>query len=482
VYGIFASIWAFFIFLHRTAPTPELSGLFFKIGMFFHQIYIVPLLLVTVLCIRNFKKSYVLYIIPAVIVGVFVFILPVEILESEWGWSYKFLPGFMHIFTASLALYSIITCFILVNFIKNSIYIFLRKKYKIILYGLLLYTVGMPLTNYIISTNPDFPPFGGVLTIIFFLLVAYAINLPTEKITLSPILKIPLEEISNSYLQFLNAFQNRIPGKELGESSFRFEEYVDGMGLKDVVIPKFGKLIFDADKLSDENISEAPDNILKIIKEYRWALETVNDFTGIFLKTYEIMQLMSRKRADKWLEQMLHAHGGFLYQQGILDAMPKEIELPPVFKELQPGKVYLFKEDTPKEAYSELKEALNWGFECLCVTKLHPQKIRERYGMGKASVIWLTFKESNAEKAINPKRLDELSKAISKFVNTTSRSAILLDCFREIIMVNGFERATRFLKEVKEICKVNNSNMLISLNPEMFGEKELAVMEKEMEK
>ena len=124
---------------------------------------------------------------------------------------------------------------------------------------------------------------------------------------------------------------------------------------------------------------------------------------------------------------------------------------------------------------------MNWGFECLCVTKLHPQKVGERYGVGKASVIWLTFKASNTEKTINPRHLDELSKTISKFVKTASRSAILIDCFWEIVMVNGFERAESFLKGVKEVCKENNSNLLISLNREVFEEKQMAVMEKEMD-
>jgi len=359
-------------------------------------------------------------------------------------------------------------------------------------------------TNAIISSHPNFPPFGGVFTTMFFLFIAYAISLPTEIISANTVL--PSGELPKSYLQFLNSFRNVIPGKELGSGSFRFEEYLEAMGLKDIVVPESGKLTFALEKIDDENMSEILDSILRIIKEYSWAMGAVNDFTDVFLNTYKTLKLKSKDAADKWFEQMVRIHGGFLSKQGILADIPEDVKIPAIFKELSPGKSDLFSEETPNEAYSKLKEALDSSFDGLVITKFHPQKVIERYNIEKASIFWLTFNElktsglSNdlgrvayqdqyqnqrrrieTENKIDPKNLNRFSKAISDFVKSPSRSVVLLDCFKEIVLVNGFEYAMNFLREIKEICKECNANLLISINPKVFEEKQIPTIEKELE-
>ena len=479
-YGSLTSIWAFFMFFHRIAPTANASELFFKVGLFFFQLF-TAILLITILSLRKPRKIYLLFLAPAIAVGIFGFITPIRILWSRWGWSYKFLPTFMkHIYSISPVAHIIGICFVLMLFIKKYGASALQKKRKIMLFGSILYMIGIGTSNSIISVNPNFPPLGGVLATILFFFIAYAINLPSEKIILSE-MKVPLGKLSNFYLQFLNVFRDVIPGKELGSRSFRFEEYLEAMGLKDVVVPKSGKLTFAPEKINNENMGEIPDNILEIIKEYSWAMEAVNDFTNVFVATYEVLKSKSKDAADKWFEQMLQRHGGFLVKQGILADIPEDVKILAIFKELHPGKSYLFSEEAPNEAYSKLKEALGSGFDGLVITKFHPQKVRERYDVEKASICWLTFNNFNTENTINPKNLNQLHKQISDFVKSPSRSVVLLDCFKEIVLVNGFEYAMNFLREIKEICKECNANLLISINPKVFEEKQIPTIEKELE-
>jgi len=420
---------------------------------------------------------FIFTLVPGMSIGLIISAFAMyNVTWTKYGWSYSLLHSASMIALPIMLGYFIgiiaIGCF----WAKKSLHPYLTMKYKLILIGCIVYFIPLTIINVFMWSYPEMPPFGGFLLTIEFLFIAYAITLPVDKIEI-----IKPTGLTDFYCSFLNRLQNVIPGKELGDSSLKFSDYIEAMGLKEIVVFKGGKLIFDSAKFAEEEIGDVADTVLRTLKGLPELKDTVEQYTKVFIETYKTMMRISKNDADKWLEQMLHAHGGFLYQHGILDAMPEKIEIPAIFKELQPGKVYLFKEEQPKEAYSKLKEALNWGFECLCVTKFQPQKVRERYGVEKASIFWLTFKESNTEKTINPRHLDELSKAISKFVNTTSRSAILLDCFREIIMVNGFERATSFLKGVKEICKENNSNLLISTDPKMFEEKQMETMEKEME-
>ena len=62
----------------------------------------------------------------------------------------------------------------------------------------IVYLGGMTLTNLIIHINPNFPPFGGILTTVEFLFIAYAIALPMDKIGI-----IKPTKLAEFYLSFL---------------------------------------------------------------------------------------------------------------------------------------------------------------------------------------------------------------------------------------------------------------------------------------
>ena len=478
VYGLFTSVWMFFIFLHRIAPTADVSRIFFRTAMFFPEL-VIAFLLVTILCFRKPKKIYLLCLVPAVTVGVIELMVPIRIYWGNWGWSYEFPPAFMSLYSISIIPYSIATCLVLLFLIIKHKISAVQKKYRIILWGFALYVVSMVISNYLISSNPSFPPIGGIVTSGFFLAVAYAISLRTEEIASPASMKKPSRELSNLYLQFLSAFQKAIPGKELGVSSLRFVEYIEAVGLEDVVMPESGKLVFDADNLSEEIMRQGPDNILRIMKEHSWARQVANDFTPVLVKTYDILQLRSKREANEWFDQMLQRHGGFLGRHGLLAAMPKEIKIPEILKELRRGRAYLFKEEKPVQAYKKLEEALNYGFAGLCISKLHPQKVRERYDVGKASIFWLSFKK--AEGTINPKGFAKLNRTIAEFVKTPEGSIVLLDCLDQIKFANGLQKSLTMLKDLGNLCNENGSIILISINPEMFEKQQLIAIEKELE-
>jgi len=482
LFGFSVALWVFLAFLHRTAPTAILSKQFLRFDLFFVSISSPSLLLMLLFYFKQ-KRVYAATIVPAFVLGLVAILLaPFKILWGgpALGWSYEFEPYFRPLFYGVNISYAIPIFIVGYMLIRNSRGI-ARKKYVVILLGIAFYGVGGVITNLMVEQSPSFPPFGGVLATIEFSCVAYAVSLPVEKIS-SLKLRKPLEQLVDSYIQFLNTFQNKMPGKELGESSLRFEEYREAMGLRDVLVLESGKLIFEADRLTDENICEIPDNIMRIMKEHNWTIETVNDFTPVFVGTYETQRLKSKDKADEWFEQMLQRHGGFLDKQGILATMPSVTRSPSIFRELQSGKAYLFTEEKPIQAYEKMKEALKYEVEGFCFTKLKPQKVRADYGVEKASFVWLTFKETKTEKIVNPKDLARLSSIMStEIAKNSSRAVVLLDCLDQIVFANSFEKAKGLLKKIKELCQENDVTLLLSIDPDMFEKGQLAAIEKELE-
>lgn|GEM_PF-1672155 len=482
LFGLSIALWVFLAFFHRNAPTAALSKQFFRVDLFFGSIAHSFLLLTLLFYFRQ-KRIFVATIAPAFFEGLIaVLFAPFEIVWSgaALGWAYKFEPYFT---TLSYAVGVPYVIFIIIfgYILLRKSHGIARRKFIIILPSFVIfYILGLGTTNVLIQQSSDFPPFGGIIATLEFGLIAYAVSLPVEKISF-PKLGKPLEQLEDSYLRFLNTFQDKIPGKELGESSFKFDEYVQAMGLGDALVLESGKLTFDSHRLTDEDISEIPDSILKILKEQNWTIATVNYFTPLFVGTYETLRLKSKSRADGWFAQMLQRNGGFLAKQGVLAAMPSGATVPPIFEELQSNRAYLFKEEKPVQAYEKLRETLEYGFEGFCFTKLEPQRVRAMYGVEKASLVWLTFKRTNTERIVTPKNLGRLSSMIStEIIENSSKTVVLLDCLDQIMFANSFEKAKCLLKKIKELCQENDATLILSIDPDMFEKEQLAAIENEL--
>ena len=164
----------------------------------------------------------------------------------------------------------------------------------------------------------------------------------------------------------------------------------------------------------------------------------------------------------------------------IVEPSAEELVTTPQKYLLEKGLNYLVKDEKLDKNYEIFYDQITHGSSGLCITKLQPDKVRERYRIVKSPILWLTFK-TDVENTISPKDVDGTKSAISDFVGKTEKPVILLDCFDQLMLANGFEKSINMLKEIKDICMKNNANLLVSINPEMFEKEQLSVIEKEFE-
>ena len=172
------------------------------------------------------------------------------------------------------------------------------------------------------------------------------------------------------------------------------------------------------------------------------------------------------------------AYGMVKYKLMLIVPASEEVKSSLAKYNLSPGFSYLVKEEIPDKTYDIFLDQVTHSIQGLCLTKFSTEKVREKYGIEKSPIIWLTFK--NAENAISPKDIGGIRSIISDFVKKAERSCLLMDCFEELVMVNGFEQAMRFLEDIKEICKENNSNLLLSIDPKIFEQERINIIEKEL--
>lgn len=146
---------------------------------------------------------------------------------------------------------------------------------------------------------------------------------------------------------------------------------------------------------------------------------------------------------------------------------------------LEKGHSYLIKEKWLDKGYQIFYDQITHGSFGLCITKLVPETIREKYNIIKTPILWSTFR--NAENSISPRDLNGLTSIVSDFIGKTENPMLFLDCFDQIKFVNGFDKSMLVLKELKAFCVMNGLIMLISLNPKIFEGQQLTVIENELE-
>jgi hypothetical protein len=141
---------------------------------------------------------------------------------------------------------------------------------------------------------------------------------------------------------------------------------------------------------------------------------------------------------------------------------------------------YIVQEEHGEQGFEIFKDQITHGANGLCITKYPPQSIREKYGFEKTPLFWFTFNQSDKEVTINPQKLDvDLIPQVEDFVKKGKNTMVYMDCFDQITLVKGFENTLTFINDIRNICKENNSFLLLSVNPKMFNKGQLSFFEKD---
>jgi len=229
IYSILVSGWAFSAFMHRTASSPELSTIFLKIDTVFLFIS-QALYLILAVSIRYLRKKHILFTLPSLFVSIiYVHFAEFMLVYTDFGWSYKVVlslspPQLAAILTNFL--YNVAILAVLVVYYRRYANPVLKRKLLILTLAYLLFQfAGFSTSNLLLITKEDIPPIGGLLYILNFLLIVYAL-----RIRLQPIYG---EEISlpNLINRFLYRTLDSFPGGGFGEKYMKFSAFADAVGL-----------------------------------------------------------------------------------------------------------------------------------------------------------------------------------------------------------------------------------------------------------
>ena len=140
---------------------------------------------------------------------------------------------------------------------------------------------------------------------------------------------------------------------------------------------------------------------------------------------------------------------------------------------------YVIKERSSKKAFDIFVDKVTHGYQGLCVSRTNPQEIRERYGLQKTSIIWMTQTKADND-VFASADLQIIEKAIKDFIQKSKNGIILLDRIDYLITQHGFDAVLRFILRVNDQIMMNQAVMIIPIDEETVNRKDLSYIEKEL--
>ncbi|MFH1403025.1 MAG: response regulator [Candidatus Altiarchaeota archaeon] len=143
---------------------------------------------------------------------------------------------------------------------------------------------------------------------------------------------------------------------------------------------------------------------------------------------------------------------------------------------LQKGNSYLIESKNVVAAVKIFKSMVAHGFKGLCISKLNPQNLKERYDLGNVEygTIWLS--EMTVDGAVSIKNPTEFLHQITTFTRDNEKNIILFLDAPYIRTMQDPKTFIELLQNIQDLVSVKNSRLLISLDPDSMDGKELSIL------
>jgi len=143
------------------------------------------------------------------------------------------------------------------------------------------------------------------------------------------------------------------------------------------------------------------------------------------------------------------------------------------------GICYVVRERKPFLSYRLFENAISDGSPGLCVTRQYPDKVREAFDLGDTRVMWLSHTPGKDHH--NPTSIGTLATVISSFIERYEKCVVVIDGLEYLVINNGFQQVLRFVEHINEQVMQSRSTVLVPISPNAFSEKELALLERNVE-
>lgn len=143
---------------------------------------------------------------------------------------------------------------------------------------------------------------------------------------------------------------------------------------------------------------------------------------------------------------------------------------------LSPRQTYLVWGNNTSKAYELMMSGIASGLRGMIVSRRPPARLREEYQLKQTPMIWLST--STGENAIHPSNLGILADSITRFIERSPDTVVLLDGFEALVTYTDFRKAVLALSHLEDVVMANESMLIVPVDRRALSEKEASLVEK----
>jgi len=119
------------------------------------------------------------------------------------------------------------------------------------------------------------------------------------------------------------------------------------------------------------------------------------------------------------------------------------------------------------------------GNKGLLITRIHPDQVRERYGLVKTPILWLSSQPGPDR--VDPTSLSILQHTIVDFLQKGASSVILLDGLEYLVSENQVDKVLRLIYTIHDAVVISGSKLIVPIDSDIMEQRDLALFEKEFD-
>ncbi len=112
------------------------------------------------------------------------------------------------------------------------------------------------------------------------------------------------------------------------------------------------------------------------------------------------------------------------------------------------------------------------GAASICVSRTHPNFLREMVPGGRMEAIWLS--ERSGDNNISPDSLHKILHRIEVFLEGKRNAIIMFDGIEYISLFNEFHKVHMFVEEINDMVMSTGSILLMPVDPEALDKRSIA--------
>ena len=257
------------------------------------------------------------------------------------------------------------------------------------------------------------------------------------------------------------------PPKDIPSLEQRLVSRFEGGLIAQITPPDFESRVAILRQKAKENGWTVEDDVLNYIAQH--FENNIRELEGALKKVMAFASLMKTKPTLELAKEVLKDVIGEREKEAIKKGKV----------ELKGGQSYLIEEERGDECFRLFSEYTK-SRKGLCISRKHPLRLSEKYGIENADLYWLTDRESKAVKTVNYV-LERLDYIIEDFIENNSDGVILLDGLTYLTNNNSFDAVLNFIRRIIDVVYETNCIFMVSVTPQTIEEQELKILEREME-